>query len=215
MERSILGRLVKLYFLNSFGWCCLFYIAIGPIKILVSFTYIEVKQLILHLDLPKDFVSLQTRVKEDAFTALCMLLCRLEYPAQLCDVEMQLSWEATHFSQITQLIVPLHVCKGVPPRLCHQSDGWYAGGNQQLMYNGWKQMHCLKYHVIISPDGMIIHIFGPIEGCQHNETCFKKSGVLEILEKHFWSPMGEPLIVYGDPTYTVLTTSVHCTKVPH
>jgi hypothetical protein len=78
-------------------------VAIGPINILVSFTYIEVEQLVLHLDLPKDFVSPQTRVKE-AFTALCMLLCHLEYPAQLCDVKMQLSWEATHFSQITQLI---------------------------------------------------------------------------------------------------------------
>jgi hypothetical protein len=61
MERSILHRLVKLFFLNSFGQCCSFYIAIGPLKILVSFTYVEVEQLVLQLDLPKDFVCPQTR----------------------------------------------------------------------------------------------------------------------------------------------------------
>jgi hypothetical protein len=81
--------------------------------------------------------------------------------------------------------------------------------NQWLLYNGWKQMHCLKYHVIISPDGMIIHIFGSIEGRRHDETCFKQSGVLEILKKHFWTPgtpeNREPLVVYGDPAYTVST----------
>jgi hypothetical protein len=77
--------------------------------------------------------------------------------------------------------------------------------NQRLVYNGWKQMHCLKYHVIISPDGMIIHLFGPIEGRRHDETCFKQSGVLDILKKHFWTPTREPLVVYGDPAYTVST----------
>jgi hypothetical protein len=50
-------------------------------------------------------------------------------------------------------------------------------------------MHCLKYHVIISPDGMIIHVFGPIEGRRHDETCFKGSGVLKVLEKHFWTSL--------------------------
>jgi hypothetical protein len=81
--------------------------------------------------------------------------------------------------------------------------------NQRLVYNGWKRMHCLKYHVIITPDGMIIHVFGPIEGRRHDETCFKRSGVLDILKKHFWTTgtpeMREPLVVYGDPAYTVST----------
>ncbi|KAF7341408.1 hypothetical protein MVEN_01877700 [Mycena venus] len=81
--------------------------------------------------------------------------------------------------------------------------------NQRLACNGWKRMHCLKYHVIISPDGTIIHVFSPIEGQMYDETCFKQSGVLEILEKHFWTSetpeTHHPLVVYGDPAYTVST----------
>ncbi|KAF7371893.1 hypothetical protein MVEN_00046700 [Mycena venus] len=52
------------------------------------FTFIEVNELVVHLDLPKEFACPQTRIKEDAFTALCMLLRRLESPARLCDIEM-------------------------------------------------------------------------------------------------------------------------------
>jgi hypothetical protein len=105
--------------------------------------------------------------------------------------------------------------KGSPhPYVCSLMDGTLEEisrptRNQRLVYNGWKRMHCLKYHVIISPDGMIIHVFGPIEGRRHDETCFKQSGVLEILEKHFWTPgtsdTRQPLVVYGDPAYTVST----------
>ena len=28
--------------------------------------------------------------------------------------------------------------------------------NQRLVYNGWKRIHCLKYHALISPDGIVI-----------------------------------------------------------
>ena len=34
--------------------------------------------------------------------------------------------------------------------------------NQWLVYNGWKHIHCLNYHALISPDGIIIHIYGPV-----------------------------------------------------
>jgi hypothetical protein len=64
-------------------------------------------------------------------------------------------------------------------------------------------MHCLKYHAILTPDGIVIHIYGPVEGRRHDETVFQQSGVTQLLEKHFWTPDGRPLFIYGDPAYSV------------
>ncbi|KIJ48869.1 hypothetical protein M422DRAFT_162061, partial [Sphaerobolus stellatus SS14] len=75
--------------------------------------------------------------------------------------------------------------------------------NQHLVYNGWKRIHCLKYHTVISPDGLVIHVFGPVDGRRHDETVFKESGLAELLEQHFWTPEGESLYLYGDAGYSV------------
>ncbi|KIJ40478.1 hypothetical protein M422DRAFT_101351, partial [Sphaerobolus stellatus SS14] len=75
--------------------------------------------------------------------------------------------------------------------------------NQCLLYNGWKRIHCLKYHAVISPDGLVIHIYGPVDGRHHDETVYKESGLSKLLEKHFWTPEGQPLFLYGDPAYSV------------
>lgn len=75
--------------------------------------------------------------------------------------------------------------------------------NQRLGFNGWKCMHCLKYHAVLSPDGLVIHVYGPVDGRRHDETVFKQSGLSDLLEKHFWSPTGEPLYLYGDLGYSV------------
>ncbi|KIJ24166.1 hypothetical protein M422DRAFT_195025 [Sphaerobolus stellatus SS14] len=75
--------------------------------------------------------------------------------------------------------------------------------NQRLIYNGWKRIHCLKYHAVISPDGMVIHVYGPVEGRRHDETVYKESRLEDILDKHFWTPDDSPLFVYGDPAYNV------------
>ncbi|KIJ31630.1 hypothetical protein M422DRAFT_98767, partial [Sphaerobolus stellatus SS14] len=75
--------------------------------------------------------------------------------------------------------------------------------NQRLVYNGWKRMHCLKYHAVVSPDGLVIHVYGLVDGRRHDETVYKESGLSAILDKHFWTPDGNPLFIYGDPAYTV------------
>jgi hypothetical protein len=75
--------------------------------------------------------------------------------------------------------------------------------NQRMVFNGWKRIHCLKYHVLLSPDGMIIHVYGPMDGRRHDETVFKESGLESILAEHFWTPGGERLYIYGDLGYSV------------
>jgi hypothetical protein len=73
--------------------------------------------------------------------------------------------------------------------------------NQRILFNGWKRIHCLKYHLLVTPDGIIIHIFGPVEGRRHDATLLKESGLTALLETHFWGPNGEHYFVYGDPAY--------------
>ena len=76
--------------------------------------------------------------------------------------------------------------------------------NQRLIYNGWKRMHCLKYHAVVTPDGIIIHLHGPVEGRRHDQTVFKESGLQDILKEHFWCPDGKTkLYLYGDSGYTL------------
>jgi hypothetical protein len=73
--------------------------------------------------------------------------------------------------------------------------------NQRTLFNGWKWIHCLKYHLLVTPDGIIIHAFGPVEGRRHDATLLKESGLTGILEEHFWGPNGERYYIYGDPVY--------------
>ncbi|KAF7293443.1 hypothetical protein MIND_01121800 [Mycena indigotica] len=75
--------------------------------------------------------------------------------------------------------------------------------NQRLLYNGWKRFHCLKYHALLTPDGIVVHVYGPVEGRRHDETVFQQSGLMEILQAHFYKPNGDPLFIYGDPAYSV------------
>ncbi|THU89275.1 hypothetical protein K435DRAFT_572148, partial [Dendrothele bispora CBS 962.96] len=73
--------------------------------------------------------------------------------------------------------------------------------NQRILFNGWKRFHALKYHCLVTPDGIIAHVFGPIEGRRHDETLFKESGLSDILAAHFWTQDRRPLFIYGDPAY--------------
>jgi hypothetical protein len=36
--------------------------------------------------------------------------------------------------------------------------------HQRVVYNGYKQKHMLKYQALKLPNGMLGHLFGPIEG---------------------------------------------------
>jgi len=75
--------------------------------------------------------------------------------------------------------------------------------NQWLFYNGWKQIHCLKYHAVVSPDGIVIHIYGPVDGQRHDETVYKESGLASLVERHFWTSDGQALFLYSDPAYNI------------
>jgi hypothetical protein len=73
--------------------------------------------------------------------------------------------------------------------------------NQRIVYNGWKRYHALKFHTIITPDGLHAHVWGPVEGRLVDQTLYAESGLANILREHSHDTNGIPLQIYGDPAY--------------
>lgn len=74
---------------------------------------------------------------------------------------------------------------------------------QKTCYIRWKRKHCLKYHAIVTPDGLISHFFGPVDGCRNDAFLWNNSQLILQLEQHAYTTTGVPLQVYGDPTYSI------------
>lgn len=51
-----------------------------------------------------------------------------------------------------------------------------------------------------TPNRLIAHLFGPIEGRRQNALMLGVSGLLPKLQ-HFNKPNGETYVIYGDPAY--------------
>ena len=52
---------------------------------------------------------------------------------------------------------------------------------QRVVYNGHKCKHALKYQAVNTPDGLILHAAGPIEGRRHDWTLYVRSSLDEVL----------------------------------
>ncbi|XP_078378299.1 uncharacterized protein LOC144661419 isoform X1 [Oculina patagonica] len=72
--------------------------------------------------------------------------------------------------------------------------------SQHIMYSGHKRTHCIKFQSVQAPNGLIAHMFGPIEGRRHDAFMLGASGLATKLRR-FQRPSGEPYVIYGDPAY--------------
>ena len=73
--------------------------------------------------------------------------------------------------------------------------------HQRMFYNGHKRVHALKYQSCVTPDGLICHLFGPVEGRRHDSGVLLESGLLPRLQQFARKPNGQPCALYGDPAY--------------
>lgn len=74
--------------------------------------------------------------------------------------------------------------------------------NQRIVFNGHKRVHSIKFQSIVTPNGLIGNLFGPVEGRRHDAGMLADSGILGHLQQFSFSPRtGLPLCVYGDPAY--------------
>ena len=76
------------------------------------------------------------------------------------------------------------------------------GGNQRAIYNGHKRVHSVKFQLVALPNGLVGHLYGPVEGKRHDSGMLASSGLLQDLQRFSNSPVtGLPMCVCGDPAY--------------
>lgn len=56
--------------------------------------------------------------------------------------------------------------------------------------------------LITTPNGLMAHLFGPIEGRRHDAFILSESGILNKL-RPLIHHSGQPFVVYGDPAYGI------------
>lgn len=96
---------------------------------------------------------------------------------------------------------PLESCVGYID--CTKQKVSRPGGhnkNQRALYTGHKRTWCLKWQTVSTPDGLIIHLWGPDDGRRHDSTLYRKSGIDEILEFGLLIN-GVRYCIYGDAAY--------------
>ncbi|KAF8826370.1 hypothetical protein HHX47_DHR5000203 [Lentinula edodes] len=75
------------------------------------------------------------------------------------------------------------------------------GTNQKIVYNGYYAGHALKFQGLCGPDGMMLMVYGPIEGRRADGGLLAAS---ELISK--WKNKGRgfgnrQLVIYADPAY--------------
>jgi hypothetical protein len=117
--------------------------------------------------------------------------------------ESKLFWAVEHLDEIeywcecvTLKGSPLDKCYGfidgtVRP-ICRPTD------DQRTVYNGHKRVHAIKFQSIMSPCGLIISLYGPVEGRRHDITLYRFSNIEDKL-KAVHEDCGA--YIYGDPAY--------------
>ena len=73
-------------------------------------------------------------------------------------------------------------------RHCAQSRGWscYCAvlvlhALQEALYSGYYGTHCLNYHALTTPDGIIVHMFGPGAGRGTDINTLNDSKLLSMM----------------------------------
>lgn len=105
----------------------------------------------------------------------------------------------TSYAQAIGTMCPLQSCWGfidgtVRP-ICRPIH------EQRAFYNGHKRVHALKYQSIVTPDGLIAHLYGPIEGRRHDSGILRESNLMHSLQNLPSRPAGGQYCLYGDPAY--------------
>ena len=59
------------------------------------------------------------------------------------------------------------------------------------------------FQSVVAPNGLICHLFGPLEGRHHDAFMLRESGLLQELERKMNKANGDPYVIYGDPAYPV------------
>jgi hypothetical protein len=82
---------------------------------------------------------------------------------------------------------------------------------QRVAYNGYKKIHAIKFQAVKLPNGLIGHLYGPMEGRRNDNTLLAASHLLENCAQFAFRPgagQNTPITrryfqIFGDPAYGV------------
>ncbi len=83
---------------------------------------------------------------------------------------------------------------GTLMRTCHPKY------NQEVLFSGHKRHYGVKYQMVMAPNGMIVHVYGPYPGRNHNLGLLEASKLSDQLCQNF-DNRGNPMLIYGDKAY--------------
>jgi len=75
-------------------------------------------------------------------------------------------------------------------------------GLQRVFYSGHKRCHAIKLQSICTPDGLLFHLFGPVEGRRHDMLLYHESGIDAQLEATLLIDETQ-FGIYGDSAYII------------
>ncbi|ETI48449.1 hypothetical protein F442_07529 [Phytophthora nicotianae P10297] len=58
--------------------------------------------------------------------------------------------------------------------------------------------HAFKFQTVVAPDGIIHHIYGPVNGRRHDIYVLRESNLMSLLDDN---PAYHNKLIYGDPAY--------------
>ena len=96
--------------------------------------------------------------------------------------------------------------KGPLDRICGQGVAIAIARptrGQRLWYSGHKRRHMQEFQAIVVPYGLIVHLYGPVEGQRHDSSILRISGLMEQLEQMSLDGAnpGDVFALYGDSGY--------------
>ena len=99
--------------------------------------------------------------------------------------------------------------------MCRPSNGPLDIGVdvQREFYNGHHRVHCLKFQTVTAPNGLIIHVFGPINGRRHDSFLLRSSQLLESLAQ-LTVNAGLHFCIFGDSAYPINDFILRMNKGP-
>ena len=70
-----------------------------------------------------------------------------------------------------------------------------------VLHNGHKKKHTMKFQGVVTPDGRLTDMWGPVLGKRHDNYLLAQFEPMHKLDAHFNSPPGPPYCLYGDQAY--------------
>ena len=68
--------------------------------------------------------------------------------------------------------------------------------DQRSLYNGHKKINGIKFQSVTSPTGLIVNLYGPVEGRRHDSALLQMSNLLNDLNTYSHDPAGNDLCLY-------------------